>query len=225
MKKGFLFFIFLLSGSANAFELQFGFPYFFSGKMDQRITSQWKAGIGFGAIPFSAANLFYHPTINANVSDEYSILIDPDLRALSTSLYADWMPFVSSSYFRLEFLVNFLGVGAKTYIQNRASQIKAPYMEVEATAIFPRLVLSYAGKLGRFESWDLEGGVGMQFLFASLLSVNKTGPAASYFDAVPTARPSVDDGIANLETELSSTLSDSVLGTRFLPSFWIAARW
>jgi hypothetical protein len=207
------------------FEMQIGFPNLLQLRADRPITPSWRLGLAFGAFPFGVADLVYKPQINAEVSDDYDLILDPSLRAIATGLYAEWSRPDSRHFARLELMLNIFGVTAKTFLMNRSSSAKAPYSELDAAAILPRLTATYGIRAYQGENWKLLAGAGVTLLLAKQIVVTTSGPGPAYFEAVPSAKSSVDDGMQNLENELTSILSNSAFSAVILPAIWFSLLW
>ncbi len=206
-------------------ELQFGFPGFFSLRLDRPVHPRWRVGMGVGLIPTFLVTPFFRPTLTQDISDDYNIVFDPSVNALSAGFYTEWQPFSGPSFLRLELLANIFVASASSYVVSKSTQEKAPYLNLDISAILPRLVLTYGTRLSKGESWDLLGGVGITLLITKQVVVQNSGAAAAYFEAVPTSRASIQDGMSQAETEIRSILSNTLAGANLLPALWISATW
>lgn len=218
------FFSFLTCASTTRTELQLGFPSLLSLRLDRELAPSWRFGFGVGAIPLTFGTVLYRPTVNTNLSDDYRVKIEVDPQAVTSGFFLE-RALSEVSYLRLEFQLGILAVSGQSYIENRQSGAVASYVNMDLMAFLPRVMLSYGARLVNRNDWDVHGGIGLTYLFAHPVVVVSEGPAEAYYDAVPTARDAVQDGLSNVETEFTSALSEYQAFLPVLPVIWIGAVW
>ena len=204
-------------------EVQFGFPNLLALRLDRPITPRWRIGITGGWLPVSLLSSFL-PQVTSDFSDEYDIALRFNAHALTTGVFAEWRAF-ERAFLRFEILVNTVDALAKTYISNKSTGVKAPYMDFEATAVLPRLAITYGFTLSRSETSTWLAGLGATIMLPKTVFVQRQGPASAYYDAVPSVRDSMQDGIDTAQTDLSGVLSNTFAGTLVLPALWVSAAW
>ncbi len=229
--RRFILLVFVVAASwceASAFrtELQFGFPGLFSIRLDRPVSERLRVGASFGALPISFVFPFYQPQVTgADLSDEYDLVLEPTLHALSAGVFVEWTPGARSSFFRLELLANVLDAAAHVDILNKETRAQAPYMDVQITATLPRVALTYGGRLTNGTGMNWYGGIGVTGLIGQSVFVQTSGPAAAYWNANPSGQASVQDGMDGLRNEVTAQLTSSFASMRILPAAWISAVW
>jgi hypothetical protein len=176
-------------------------------------------------LPTFLVTPFFHPSITQDISDEYNIVVDPSFAALSAGFYLEWQPAEARRFLRLEVLANILHASARSYIVSETTDRKAPYVDLSVTAALPRIVFSYGGRLMQKEGWQWEGGIGVTVLLTKQIFSQRTGAGAAYVDAVPTMRSSLNDGLDQAESEITSLVSSNFVGATVLPVAWVSAVW
>ncbi len=225
-----LFLLFFLCGfisqaASTRTELQFGFPGLLALRLDRPISEHWNVGFSFGLVPTFLVSPFFRPTLTQDISDEYNVVFDPSANAFSAGFSAQWQPNSPGLFVRLEVLANIVHGGASSYVVNKSTEQRAPYINLDVTAVIPRFVASVGTRLSHGESWDLTGGLGVTLLISQQVGVSKTGPGAAYFDAVPSVRESLRDGVDEASNQVRSVLSSTFLGAAILPALWVSAVW
>jgi hypothetical protein len=202
-----------------------GVPDLFSINYFKTVSPKSKIGMGFGLLPpFVFGALLPVPADNV-LSDTYTVSVRPSTFLVSSSISYGYAPWENHRHFLLSLGLLLLNSKLVAVLKNQDTQNSLSVSEIDVNLFQPYLNLRYQQKLFTWDTFVLEGGLGVCLLSNFSILTNVSGSGSAYLDVAPEWREAVSDGVTEAQNNLVSVLNQWKNKPFILPSLYLQATW